>query len=95
MLNRLSELNQSSTAVCEPKPTSSGETAKSALGQGGGLRLLEPSQLPYQDSHRAELLHLQAETEALLHQLQTLQQQRLASDDPTLNVEGRTIQVLT
>jgi hypothetical protein len=35
--------------------------------------------LPYQASHQVELLHLQAETEALLQQLQTLKQQRLAT----------------
>jgi RNase adaptor protein for sRNA GlmZ degradation len=35
------------------------------------------SKLPYQATHQVELLHLQAETEALLQQLQTLKQQRL------------------
>lgn len=34
------------------------------------------SKLPYQAPHQVELLHLQAETEALLRQLQTLKQQR-------------------
>ncbi|NJN85473.1 MAG: hypothetical protein HC881_03100 [Leptolyngbyaceae cyanobacterium SL_7_1] len=34
------------------------------------------SKLPYQATHQVELLHLQAETEALLQQLQTLKQQR-------------------
>jgi len=94
MSNRLSELTKSSTAVCEPLPTSSNESAKSALNQGS-LRLLEPSRLPYQESHRAELLHLQAETEALLQQLQTLQQQRLALDHSISEVEGDRVEALT
>lgn len=33
--------------------------------------------LPYQASHQAELLHLQAEVDALLVQLQTLKQRQL------------------
>jgi hypothetical protein len=36
------------------------------------------SKLPYQATHQVELLHLQAEIEALLQQLQTLKQQRSA-----------------
>ncbi|HEY9698642.1 MAG TPA: hypothetical protein V6D10_15370 [Trichocoleus sp.] len=32
--------------------------------------------LPYQANHQVELLHLQAETEALLQQLRTLKQNR-------------------
>lgn len=42
------------------------------------------SKLPYQATHQAELLHLQAEIEALLQQLQTLKRQRLtlSSDEP-------------
>ena len=32
--------------------------------------------LPYQANHQVELLHLQAETEALLERLKTLKQQR-------------------
>lgn len=39
----------------------------------------QPKQLPYQANHQVELLHLQAETEALLQQIQTAKQQRLAS----------------
>ncbi|MBD1866168.1 hypothetical protein H6F88_31915 [Oculatella sp. FACHB-28] len=94
MSNRLSELTKSSTAVCEPNPTSSKESAKSASNQGS-LRLLEPSKLPYRDNHRAELLHLQAETEALLKQLQVLQQQRLTSSHSLSQVESEKIEALT
>lgn len=37
------------------------------------------SQVPYGPDHQVELLHLQAEADALLLQLQALQQQRQAS----------------
>ncbi|QQE63901.1 hypothetical protein GFS31_05720 [Leptolyngbya sp. BL0902] len=37
------------------------------------------SQSPYGPDHQVELLHLQAEADALLLQLQTLQQQRQTS----------------
>jgi hypothetical protein len=94
MSNRLSELTKSSTAVCEPRPTSSNESNRSTSSQGS-LSLLEPSRLPYRDNHRAELLHLQAETEALLQQLQTLQQQRLTSNHSISEVESERVEALT
>ena len=42
------------------------------------------NKLPYQTNHKVELLHLQAETEALLQQLKTLKQQRLGEDQSIL-----------
>lgn len=42
---------------------------------------VEPRKLPYRANHQVELLHLQAETEALLQRLQTLKQQRLSDFD--------------
>jgi hypothetical protein len=64
------------TAVYEPVATSnSAPSADRTLNQAEA----KTRQLPYQESHQAELLHLQAETEALLQQLQTLKQQRLAT----------------
>jgi hypothetical protein len=45
-----------------------------------------PRKLPYQANHQVELLHLQAETEALLQHLKTLKQQRLA-DLPQVEIE--------
>ena len=39
---------------------------------------VQARKLPYQESHQVELLHLQAEIEALLQQLQSLKQQRLS-----------------
>lgn len=49
---------------------------------GSGVCLLEKKTL-YQGEHQTELQHLQAETEALLQQLQALKQQRLASTQQT------------
>jgi hypothetical protein len=41
------------------------------------------TKLPYQPNHQVELLHLQAETEALLQKLRTAKQQRLAANRST------------
>jgi hypothetical protein len=41
--------------------------------------LAKLNKLPYQANHKAELIHLQEDIDALLQQLQTLKQQRLAS----------------
>jgi hypothetical protein len=46
--------------------------------------LLNVVKLPYQATHQVELLHLHAEIEALLQQVRTLKQQRLA-DSNSLN----------
>lgn len=54
-------------------------TASSSSSSNSSTDSLQPAKLPYQASHQVELLHLQAETEALLQQLQTLKQQRLAT----------------
>lgn len=42
------------------------------------------TKLPYKANHQVELLHLQAETEALLQQLKTLKQQRLTANANSL-----------
>ncbi len=41
----------------------------------------QTTKLPYQANHQVQLLHLQAEIEALLHQLTTLKQQRALTED--------------
>ncbi|MBF2003815.1 MAG: hypothetical protein IGS38_24220 [Synechococcales cyanobacterium M58_A2018_015] len=43
------------------------------------------TKLPYQANHQVELLHLQAETEALLQQLKTLKQQRMTANTDSLS----------
>jgi hypothetical protein len=42
--------------------------------------LSRPKKLPYQANHQVELLHLQAELDALFQQLQSLKQQRQSPD---------------
>jgi hypothetical protein len=42
------------------------------------------NKLPYQANHKAELIHLQEDIDALLQQLQTLKQQRQASGEQML-----------
>ncbi|MEB3290347.1 MAG: hypothetical protein VKI82_10555 [Leptolyngbya sp.] len=49
------------------------ETAPAAADK---ICWVEVSQVPYCPDHQVELLHLQAEADALLLQLQALQQQR-------------------
>lgn len=55
------------------------ETAQ--LSESSGCVAAQPRKLPYQASHQVELMHLQAETEALLQRLQTLKQQRQSEFD--------------
>ena len=44
------------------------------------VQSISARKLPYQSEIQVELLHLQADTEALLLQLQTLKQQRMAEE---------------
>jgi len=61
----------STSAVSDPfPPISSGNSSKA-------VPLNNPINLPYQASHQVELLHLQAETEVLLQEIQTVRQQRI------------------
>lgn len=55
------------------------ETAQ--LSESPDCVMAQPRKLPYQASHQVELMHLQAETEALLQRLQTLKQQRQSEFD--------------
>lgn len=68
--NRVSDLSRLQVATLEPTATAPVERSRSASPS--------LSRLPYEASLQVELLHLQAETEALLQQLQALKQQRLA-----------------
>jgi hypothetical protein len=67
---------QSSDPSHSVKSTDSQLLSRSALQNSA-----KPSKLPYQASHQVELLHLQAELDALLQQLQSLKQQRLTSGE--------------
>jgi hypothetical protein len=59
-------------------PTSA-ESNQAPMSISNAVPLKTPTKLPYQPTHQVELLHLQAETEALLQEIQTAKQQRLSS----------------
>lgn len=70
----------SASSAAQKTHVSSNFAAQGAARElGKGSRDLKPKLLPYQANHQIELLHLQAEAEALLQELKTLQQQRLAA----------------
>jgi hypothetical protein len=76
---RLSDVNTSSAVVERPQsPDLFLENADALSSAKESLTKL--AKLPYQASHQVELLHLQAETEALLQQLQTLKEQRSVTE---------------
>ncbi len=57
--------------------TSAVSDSAQAIASGNTIPLENPKKLPYQATHQVELLHLQAETEALLQEIQTVKQQRV------------------
>jgi hypothetical protein len=79
---RLSNLSESQTIVL-----SSNVEARTAIAStsssSSSVAVLEGVKLPYQVDHQVELLHLRAEVEALLQQLQSVKQQRLVSTSTT------------
>lgn len=95
MPNIVSELATVQTSLKEQQSTSSvsinnvsTRNVKSAELPNETIGAVKPSKLPYQDNHQVELLHLQAEIDALLQQLTSLKQQRLStSDDHSLEMQ--------
>lgn len=88
MSNSASERSEVQTSLPKPEGASqdSGSTQHSNTPTNDLNGLSAPTsarvtKLPYQTNHQVELLHLQAEIEALLQQLQALKQQRLASEN--------------
>jgi hypothetical protein len=75
---RLSSLSESQAAVHQSQNQGSSAEA-STVRPSGSVAVLDSAKLPYQVDHQVELLHLRAEVEALLQQLQNLKQQRLVS----------------
>ncbi len=57
--------------------TSALSNSASTITAGEATPLENSRKLPYLATHQVELLHLQAETEALLQEIQTVQQQRV------------------
>jgi hypothetical protein len=66
----------SGTALSASAESSQRETAPAADSR---VCWVEIKQYPYQPDHQVELLHLQAEADALLLQLQALSQKRVVS----------------
>ncbi len=63
------------------QPVSDESTAtSSALPLESSHQAAVTAKMPYCASHQVEFLHLQAELDALLQQLQSLKQQRLAAE---------------
>ncbi|MBE9179454.1 hypothetical protein IQ268_12865 [Oculatella sp. LEGE 06141] len=83
--NRLSAPPNPQAVVYEPGSASDSAPLSNCTGDASSHS--SARQLPYQQNHQAELLHLQAETEALLQQLQTLKQQRMAASHQSSNHE--------
>lgn len=76
-----SVLSDASAVASQPQTKPKANNTASS----GSVALLENLKLPYQVDHQVELLHLRAEAEALLQQLQILKQQRLVSVDQSVS----------
>jgi len=94
MPNIVSELATVQPNLKEQESTSSVSTDNASMNNVKSAELsnkpagtIQPSKLPYQDNHQVELLHLQAEIDALLQQLTTLKQQRLSTSDHALEMQ--------
>jgi hypothetical protein len=73
------------------KQESSSRVEVNAVGLSDRPSSNLPKQLPYQASHQVELLHLQAELDALFQQLQSLKQQRQTS--PATQPDRQTVEL--
>jgi hypothetical protein len=78
MPNSISDLLKAQTTAEQSSANSAADASNSSTNASSARK---PAKLPYQASHQVELLHLQAETEALIQQLQTLKQQRVSLAD--------------
>ncbi|WP_416672752.1 hypothetical protein [Egbenema bharatensis] len=65
-----------------------GSTQSVQVSAPDSANLIKLNKLPYQANHKAELIHLQEDIDALLQQLQTLKQQRLASVPSSLDTSA-------
>ena len=69
------QASMTSLVLERPEPSAKAATV-SVPATSSQSRSSEQPKLPYCASHQAEFLYLQAETEALLRRLETMQQQR-------------------
>ncbi len=80
---------RSSSLVCSPTPICDSQAATNPTTvAASNPRLIELMKSLYQADQQAKYLHLQAEVESLLQQLETLKQQRLASVKPDAANQG-------
>ncbi|MCA1990441.1 MAG: hypothetical protein LDL41_00095 [Coleofasciculus sp. S288] len=71
---------RSSGLVCSPRPIADSQAVTNRLtATTGNPRLMELMKSLYQADQQVKYLHLQAEVNSLLQQLEILKQQRLAS----------------
>ena len=68
------------TQVAVPESGSQPEIRQTALVADNKVCLIAVEQMPYLPDQQVELLHLQAEADALLLQLQAMQQRRQTKD---------------
>lgn len=79
MPSSISELPKNQAELSTQGSASVSTTANPAVKEP--VCLAKSVKLPYQESHKEELMHLQADIEALIQQLQSLKQQRRASEE--------------
>jgi hypothetical protein len=80
----------SSSLIYSPSPTGDSQSVrKSRAVVTGDSRLMELMKSLYQTDQQVKYLHLQAEVESLLQQLQILKQQRLTSLKPDTCNQGQ------
>jgi len=73
----------SSSLIYSPRPVGDSQSVRNASATAtSNPRLMELMKSIYQTDHQVKYLHLQAEVESLLQQLQILQKQRLISPPP-------------
>lgn len=89
MPNIVSEL-----APVQASPIGQDTSSVKSAGSNESAGKVKSGKLPYQASHQVELLHLQAEIDALLQQLQSLKQQRISASDHSLEAQESEVPAL-
>jgi hypothetical protein len=80
----------SSSLIYSPSPTGDSQSVRKPRAVvTGDSRLMELMKSLYQTDQQVKYLHLQAEVESLLQQLQILKQQRLTSLKPDTCNQGQ------
>ena len=81
---------RSSSLIDSPRPIGDTQSVRNRSAiESDNPRLMELMKSTYQADQQVKYLHLQAEVEVLLQQLQTLKQRRLASVVPDAGNQGK------